>query len=111
MAQNRVQNGHSVDVVLAADQAPGAPFVFGDIIGITEAGGKTGELVSVTFNGVWKLTKAAGAGTGVAAGKRVYYDTVTKKFTGTTGANTILAGQCWKTALDADTEIQVRLCQ
>ena len=108
MARNKVSNGESLDLVLAAAKAPGSVALIGELVGVYEAGGAIGDNVAVQFCGVWALPKATGAGAGIAQGTKVYYDPGTDKITATAGVLKV-AGYVWKTATDADVTVDVRL--
>lgn len=108
MALNKIQDGRSLDTVLAADTASGAVVELADLVGVAQAGGKAGDLVSIAFVGVHALPKATGVGSGISQGTKVYWDTVAGKITATAGALKV-AGYVWETALDADALVHVRL--
>lgn len=110
MATNRIENGASLDVTLAADTAPGSVVVIGaDLAGVAEAGGEDGQLASVTFHGVYALPKASGGGTGLAQGIKAYYDKTTGKVVGAASATTVGLGHVFRVAKDADDTVEVRL--
>jgi predicted RecA/RadA family phage recombinase len=108
MATNKIQDGDSLDTVLTADVAPGGVVVLGDLVGICEVGGKTGETRSISYTGVFRLPKATGAGSGFPQGTLLYWDPAAGKLTETAGSLK-LAGKAWKTEADASTTADVRL--
>jgi predicted RecA/RadA family phage recombinase len=105
---NLIQDGRSIDVVFAAITAPGDVVQVGDLVGVAVSGGPAGVSGTVEYTGVYALPKATTVGSGIAQGTLVYWDSVAKQITATAGALKV-AGKVWKTAVDADTTVAVRL--
>lgn len=105
---NLIQDGHSIDVVLAAIAAPGDVVQVGDLVGVAVTSGIIGDTINVKYTGVYALPKATTGGSGIAQGTLVYWDNSAKLITATAGSLKV-AGKVWKTALDADATIAVRL--
>ncbi|MEI8196287.1 MAG: DUF2190 family protein [Phycisphaerae bacterium] len=92
-----------VDYVPAADVAVGDVIVVGDTVRMAHRAYKTGEKGALSVGGgVYQFPKAAGAGSGIADGKKVYWDATNKVITATAGSNKTL-GYTVGTSADADT--------
>ena len=107
-----VQDGNAVDYVPAADVPTGAVVVQGDLVGVVPRPIPAGALGAIQVSGVFDFPKAAGGGTALAAGVRVYWDVAEQaaKSDSEAGANK-LVGKTVKAAADTDPTVRVRLEQ
>src|SRR4051812_28336662 len=105
-----VQEGCDIDYTPGADVAVGDVIVQGELIGVSKRAIAANTLGSLTTEGVFDFPKAAGGGTAIAAGTKVYWDPVASQATATAGALKYL-GKTIKAAADADTTVRVRLQQ
>ena len=106
------QRGESIDYTPAADVAAGDVVVQNDLVGIAKLDIKAGELGALATCGEFTLPKTAGAGEGIAAGKKVYWNELDKVVTvdENAGANKY-AGKSILATLDDDVTALVRLIQ
>lgn len=106
--KNFVQRGDTIDVVLAAILASGAPIVVGTRVGVAKVAGVIGDTVAVALEGVFTLAKATGTTPG--QGDVLYWDDTAKKVTtsAASGAN-LKIGYAWAAALTGDTSMNVLL--
>ena len=107
--ENVVQDGKMIDYT----NSTGSTIASGDVVVLPGVGIAVAaadilptETGTVCLEGVHSLTKAAGGGTALAQGARVYWDGT--KITATASTNT-LAGFVTKAALDADVLVEVKL--
>jgi len=107
-----VQEGGSIDYTPGADVLVGAVVVQADLIGVTQAPIKAGQLGSLAVTGVFDFNKAVGAGSAIPAGTLTYWDAAAQNATknAAAGANKLI-GKAVKTTVDADTVVRVRLQQ
>jgi predicted RecA/RadA family phage recombinase len=105
-------DGNAIDYTPTADVSSGDVVVRGELVGVAKLDIKTGELGALHVTGVFDFPKAAGAGTAIAAGAKVYWDATAKVATpdDATGANK-LVGKAVSDAVDDDTTVRVRLSQ
>jgi predicted RecA/RadA family phage recombinase len=107
-----VQEGGSIDYIPGADVLVGAVVVQADLIGVTQAPIKAGQLGSIAVTGVFDFNKAVGAGSAIPAGTLTYWDAAAQNATknAAAGANKLI-GKAVKATVDADTIVRVRLQQ
>lgn len=107
-----VHDGGAVDYAPTADVAAGAVVVQGDLVGVSRMPLAANVLGSLAVAGVFDFPKAAGTGTAITAGTKVYWDATDKqaKADDETGVNKLL-GKTTKAAADADTTVRVRMSQ
>ena len=105
-----VQGDCDIDYTPGADVAAGDVVVQGDLIGVAKRAISANTLGSLSTEGVFDFPKAAGAGTAITAGTKVYWDPALSQATGTAGALKYL-GKTTKDAADDDTTVRVRLQQ
>ena len=107
-----VQEGGAIDYTPGADVLVGAVVVQADLIGVTQAPIKSGQLGSLAVTGVFDLNKAVGAGSAIPAGTLTYWDAAAQNATknAAAGANKLI-GKAVKATVDADTIVRVRLQQ
>ena len=105
-----VHDGAAVDYTPGAAVAAGDVVVQGDLVGVAKTPIAASALGALAVVGVFDVPKAAGQGTAIAAGKKVYWDAANKVATETAQGNTYL-GKTVAAAADADTTVRVRLSQ
>jgi len=110
-----VQEGGAIDHTpppQGADVLVGAVVVQGDLVGVTQAPIKAGQLGSIAVIGVFDFNKAVGAGSAIPAGTLTYWDAAAQNATknAAAGANKLI-GKAVRTTVDADTIVRVRLQQ
>jgi len=106
-----VHNGNIINYAAAAAVAAGDVIVQGDLVAVAKEPIAAGALGALAVSGVFDVAKAAGAGTAITAGSKVYWDAANKVATADDdgGANAYL-GKVTRDAADADTTVRVRLC-
>lgn len=105
-----VHEGDSIDYTPGADVATGVVVVQNGLVGITRTPLAANALGSLAVAGVFDVAKATGAGSGIAAGKTVYWDATNSVATETAQGNTLM-GKTIAAAADADATVRVRLSQ
>src|SRR5690242_9299441 len=105
-----VHDGRAIDYTPTADVAAGTVVVLGDLVAIAKLDIVANTLGALHPVGVYDVPKATGAGSGIAAGVKVYWDANNKQATATAGTNKYM-GKTVKAAADADTTVRVRLEQ
>jgi predicted RecA/RadA family phage recombinase len=112
MAATFVQEGRAIDYTPTGPVAAGDVVVQGDLVGVARSPIAANTPGSLAVAGIFDFPKATGAGSGIAAGVKVYWDATDKqaKADDETGANKYL-GKTTKAAADADTTVRVRLSQ
>lgn len=103
--KNFVQNGKTIEVVLAAVITSGSALLIGALVGVAVTSGGIGDTVAVDLEGVFTLPKAVGA---VSQGAILYWDDTAKNVTTTSAGNTKI-GYAWAAALSGDASIDVKL--
>jgi predicted RecA/RadA family phage recombinase len=107
-----VHDGSAIDYTPGSDVAAGAVVVQEQLVGVARTPIAANALGSLAVAGVFDFTKASGAGTAIAAGKKVYWDVADgeAKEDDESGANAYI-GKTVKAATDDDTLVRVRLSQ
>ena len=105
-----VQDDDMIDYTPTADLAAGAVVVIGDLVGVAKKPIPANTLGSLAVEGLFDCPKAAGAGTAIPGGTKVYWDPVANVATATAGTLKYL-GKTTEDAADADTTVRVRLQQ
>lgn len=106
---NYIQDGHRISVTLAAAKSAGAIEDFGNIVGVYAETGVTGDVVPVVLDGVFQLTKKAGASEALSVGEKVYLSAAGAiTVSSATGTNNP-AGVAVETAATGATTCKVRL--
>ena len=108
MAQNYVQPGEVIPVILAGTVLPGVPYVIGGLFGISLGGGVSGDTIDVALTGVFKIVKKTSQAW--TQGVQLYWDSTALNFTTTVGSNTV-AGFAFLPADSADAVGYIRLKQ
>lgn len=101
-----INDGKTLDVVLAADVAGGEMRKIGDIVGIFAAAGKTGEQVVMSIAGKHRVAKDTSVA--IANGKKVYWKAATQVVTGSASGNDFI-GYAAQVTATADAEIEIVL--
>ena len=73
-----IQDGDVIDYTPASDVAAGTVVVRDDLVGVTKRDIKANTLGALAVSGVFAFPKATGLGTGIGAGKKVYWDATDK---------------------------------
>ena len=112
MSVKYIQTGDAVDYTPGANVAAGDVVVQGELVGVAKLDIQTGKLGALAVTGLFDFPKAAGAGTGIAAGTRVYWDVAEQvaKADSEAGANKEI-GKTVKAAADDDALVRVRMSQ
>jgi predicted RecA/RadA family phage recombinase len=106
------QKGDSIDYTPGTDVASGEVVVQGELVGVAKLDIKAGNLGALAVTGVFDFPKATGAGSGMAAGVKAYWDDVAKVATedAASGANKYLGKTCAEAGDEAAT-VRVRVSQ
>lgn len=83
MAKNYIQEGKTIDVVLAAAVSSGDPVVVGEMVGIAQVDGAIGDTIAVALEGVYEVPQAAEV---IELGSAVYWDADGDPYGGTAGS-------------------------
>lgn len=102
--------GNAIDYTPTTAVAAGDVVVQGDLVGVTRAPIAANTPGSLAVAGVFDFPKAAGTGSAIDAGTKVYWDATANVATTTVGTNKLL-GKTVKAAADADATVRVRLSQ
>ncbi len=102
-----VQPGYNIDYTADADKAYREVVALGACIGVTNAEIKAGETGSITLTGVHQIP--AEAGTAIAFGAQVYYDTKKGTIVAASGTDTVPAGMAVAAKAEAGTTCLVRI--
>jgi len=107
-----VHDGRSIDYTPASAVTAGAVVVQGELVAVAKTPIAANALGALAVTGVFDFPKATGAGSGIAAGKNVYWDVAeaVAKEDAEAGANKLI-GKTVKAAADADTTVRVRMSQ
>lgn len=112
-----IQDGEEVDYTPVADTPAETVVAQGDLIGVTKKPIEGGALGAIAVEGVFDFPKATTAGSGIAAGKTVYWDPVNSVVTialndgATPPVAYTMVGKVVAAAADADATVRVRLHQ
>ncbi len=112
-----VHDDEAVDYTPSTAVAAGDVVVQGDLIGVAKQPIAANALGALAVEGVFDFPKASGAGTGLAAGTKVYWNATGHVVTASAndGATPpvafVLLGKVARAAADADTIVRVRLMQ
>lgn len=104
--KNYVTGGRTIEVVLVADLASGAPLTVGDLVGVSNGAYKNGDTAVLDLEGVFNLPKA-GSGA-INQGVIVYWDATNSVVTTTASGNKKI-GHAWQAAQSAATVCVVKL--
>lgn len=112
-----VQGGKAVDYTPTTAVAAGAVVVQGNLVGVTREPIPANTLGALAVEGVFDFPKAAGAGSGIAAGTQVYWDATDGVATASanSGGQSPTAytplGKTVAACADGDATVRVRLHQ
>ncbi len=81
------QDGSSINYTPETAVAAGDVVVIGDLLGIARTAIPAGQLGSLAIEGVFRVPKATGASTAIAAGAKVYWDATNEVATETATGN------------------------
>lgn len=107
--KNYLHAGRTCTFIAPYAVASGAGMVVGSLFAVASVDAAQGAEVEGDVEGVFAFPKATGANTDAAAGTKIYFDTVLKTFTKTSGGNTVLIGATTRAASTTDTVYRVRL--
>lgn len=110
MTNKYIGEGNTVAVTAAADFTQGDIVPLSECAGVALNTGVTGETISVALEGVFTVTKKAGATLDFAQGEKVQTLTTggVEKAVATGGSEAL--GVAWAAAATGDTEVQVKVC-
>ena len=104
--------GRVVDYTPGAAVAAGDVVVQGDLVGVARSPIASNAPGSLVVSGILEFPKAAGAGSAITVGSKVYWYPAAKVATTNDGGGTRkLIGKTVKATVDADTAVQVRMSQ
>lgn len=104
--KNFIQEGRVIDVVLAANILSGAALLVGQMFGVAQKAGSTGDTVGLLTEGVFDLTYGVAAT--VAVGDLIYWDDAAKTVTKTATGNKKI-GYAVEAAASSAATLRVRL--
>jgi len=111
-----VQDDDVIDFTPDADTPAGSVVVLGDLVGVTKLDIRAGKLGAVAVEGIFDFPKAAGVGSGIAAGTKLYWNatagvaTASANDGGTPPVNYPYIGKATAAAADGDATVRTRLC-
>jgi len=100
-------NARYVDLVLTEDIGQDAVVIQGNIIGVALTSGVNGQKVTIDTEGVKRLHATTSAA--LVIGDELYWDSVLKQVTASSGTNTTLIGTSLSDKSISDTEVDVKL--
>ena len=103
-----VNEGNAIDYTPSADVAAGDVVVQAELVGVARTPIAANQPGSLAVAGVFDFAKATGAGSGIAVGTKVYWDSTAKVATATAQGNTYL-GKTVTAATDGDATVRVAL--
>lgn len=103
-----VQKGEAVHYTPTTNVAAGDVVVQGDLVGVAKTLIAANTKGSLAVVGVFDFPKATGAGSGIVAGSKTYWN-VAGKLATTTAEGNVYLGKSIKAAADADATVRVRL--
>ena len=104
--KNHIQNGAVIDLVLAGSILSGGCLLVGQLFGVAQKGGVTGDTVGLATEGVFDLPYGVAAT--VAVGDLIYWDDTAKNVTKTASTNKKV-GYAVSSAASAAPLLRVRL--
>ncbi|KQM76708.1 hypothetical protein ASE70_08020 [Sphingomonas sp. Leaf22] len=107
--KNYLHAGRTCTFIAPYAVASGAGFVVGSLFAVASVDTAQGAEVEGEVEGVYAFPKATGANTDAAPGTKIYFDTVTKTYSKTSGGNGVLIGATTRAASTTDTVYRVRL--
>lgn len=107
--KNFLHAGRTCTFVAPYAVASGAGLVVGSLFGVANTDAAQGAEVEGDVEGVFAFPKPTGANTDVVPGTKIYFDTVLRTYSKTSGGNGVLIGATTRAASTNDTEYRVRL--
>ena len=106
--KNFVQNGEVLTYMVPSSTtiASGDAVLVGDMLGVAQTGGTTGDKITLALEGVFTLPKTANQA--YAQGVTLYWDNSAKKITSTASGNKQV-GWAWDAAANSDATCTVKL--
>ena len=127
MSVKFIHRGDAIDYTPSSDVSAGDVVVQEDLVGVAKLDIAAGLLGALHVSGVFDFPKATGTNTGLAAGAKVYWDTVNKVVVDADGSATATGtgtpedegndeifpylGKTVKAATDDDETVRVRMSQ
>ena len=107
-----IHAGKTIDYTPTVDVTAGSVIVLGDLVCVANLDIPANTLGALTIEGVFDFTKAAGVGTAIAVGTKLYWDVADQeaKADDETGANKYI-GKSVLAATDDDTTVRLKLDQ
>jgi len=111
-----VQDDDIIDYTPNADTPAGTVVVQGDLVGVTKLDITAGVLGALAVEGIFDFPKAAGAGSDIAAGAKLYWDaadgvaTASANSGGQTPTTYPYIGKAVSPAAAGDATVRTRLC-
>ena len=109
-----IHDGKSIDYTPGTAVSAGDVVVQGELVGIAKLDMAAGQLGALAVTGVFDVAKAAGAGTDIAVGAKLYWNATDKRVETTSGdpAGTHKTlGKAVRAAATTDATVRVRLEQ
>jgi predicted RecA/RadA family phage recombinase len=103
---NEVKGGDFFTVTLGGTYAAGAAILMGDLVGVCETGGVSGDVVNVHVCGTFELPKKSTDTP--AQGAKLYWDATNSELT-TTSSTHKLAGYAYDAAISGATIVRCKL--
>jgi predicted RecA/RadA family phage recombinase len=106
MAKNQIACGDVIDYTAAATITSGDPVLMGDLLGVAQISGVSGDVIPVAIEGVYEIAKTNPQVQ--AIGVKLYWDAGTSTLT-TTASTNKLAGYVARAAGSTDATVWCRL--
>ena len=107
MSKGKTSEGESLYVTLTADAAANDIVVQGNIVGIAQEAGSTGDSILIHLEGTWAPVPKT-TGTAWTVGQKLYWKASTSKLT-TVSTDGVFAGVAWAAAASGDTTGEILL--
>ena len=110
MTARMIQKGDTIDYTPTNFCPAGYVVVQGDLVGVANVDINKGELGAISVTGIFELPKAAGSGSAISVGTKVYWDNGNHVITADdeSGANQYF-GKTVAAASDNDITVRVKL--
>lgn len=110
MEATYLQKGEHIDYTPSVAVDAGEVLVIGDTVAVAPRPIAANTLGAVTIEGCFRMPKAVGSGTAIAAGVKVYWNAAETEVT-TTASTHKVAGHTIAAATDDDTTVAVKLAR
>ena len=107
MSKGKTSEGESLYVTLAADAAANDIVVQGNIVGVAQEAGSSGDSILIHLEGTWSPVPKT-TGTAWTVGQKLYWKASTSKLT-TVSTDGVFAGVAWAAAASGDTTGEILL--